>query len=127
MLRTATDERKFASVCPAGCVRIASVTGEPVYEVVWPRSAQATQRRRIAERLDSLGGRRVAFLWEYMFRGDELFPVLADELRSRYGVEVVGYDEFGNTHGPDEARVVAELPDALRRWRVDAAVSGVGC
>lgn len=103
------------------------MAGEPRYDVVWPRSARAVQARRVAARLESLRGARVAFLWEYLFRGDELFPVLADHLRRDYDVEVVGYEVFGNTHGPDELRVIAELPDALRRWRVDAAVSGVGC
>jgi len=100
---------------------------EPRYDVVWPQAPMGVQRRRHAARLDDLRGKRVAFVWEYMFRGDELFPELQRHLVEHYGVEVVGYEAFGNTHGPDEAAVVAALPDALRRWRVDAAVSGVGC
>ncbi len=99
----------------------------PSYDVVWPRSALGVRPRGDAPRLDGLRGRRIAFIWEYMFRGDELFPVLGAELERRYGVEVVGYENFGNTHGPDEAAVLAALPDKLRQWRVDAAVSGIGC
>ena len=101
---------------------------EPTYEVVWPRSPRGVQRRRRAARLDSLTGQRIAFLWDHLFRGDELFPVLATELRSRYeGVEIIGHEEFGNLHGADEAARVGRLPDDLRTPGVDAVVSGMGC
>lgn len=101
---------------------------EPTYAVVWPRSPRGVQRRRLADRLDTLDGRRIAFLWDDLFRGDELFPVLARELTARFpGVEIVGYEEFGSTHGADEAAVVGRLPDTLRTRGVDAVVSGMGC
>ena len=101
---------------------------EPRYDVVWPRSAQGVQARRRAPRLDTLGGCRVAFLWDYLFRGDELFPVLDKELRARYAdIDIVGYEEFGNLHGADEKERVGRLPDDLRTRGVDAVVSGMGC
>ena len=100
---------------------------EPRFDVVWPQSPMGVQRRRHAARLDDLRGKRVAFVWEYMFRGDELFPALEQYLRDVYEVEVIGYEAFGNTHGPDEVAVLADLPQKLRDWRADAAVSGVGC
>ena len=104
-----------------------AVVNEPTYAVVWPKSPLGVQRGRHAPRLDDLRGKRIAFVWEYMFRGDELFPELERYLRDTYDCEIVGYEAFGNTHGPDEAAVVAALPQKLRDWRVDAAVSGVGC
>lgn len=101
---------------------------EPRYHVVWPRSPRGVQQRRRADRLDSLDGARIALLWDYLFRGDELFPLLADELRRRYdGVDIVGYEEFGNLHGADEKERVGRLPDDLRTRGVDAVVSGMGC
>lgn len=101
---------------------------EPTYDVVWPRSARGIQSRRRADRLDTLAGARVAFLWDYLFRGDELFPVLEKELVERFeGIEIVGYDEFGNLHGSDEKERVGRLGDELRRRHVDAVVSGMGC
>ncbi len=101
---------------------------EPAYEVVWPRSPRGVQRRRRADRLDSLEHKRVAFLWDYLFRGDELFPVLAKELTNRFaGVEIVNYDEFGNLHGADEKERVGRLPSDLQRRHIDAVVSGMGC
>ena len=101
---------------------------EPRYDVVWPRSPRGVQRHRQAPRLDDLAGRRVAFLWDYVFRGDELFPVLEREFRARFdGIEIVGYDEFGNLHGADEKERIGRLPDDLRSRGVDAVVSGMGC
>ncbi len=98
------------------------------YEVIWPRSPRGVQHRRTADRLESLDGRRVAFLWDYLFRGDELFPVLADQLRTRFpSVEIVDYEVFGNLHGADEKERVGRLPDDLRNRGVDAVVSGMGC
>jgi hypothetical protein len=101
---------------------------EPTYDVVWPRSARGVQRQRAAARLATLDGARVAFLWDYLFRGDELFPVLEKELTRRHPtIEVIGYDTFGNLHGADEKERVATLGQELRRRHVDAVVSGMGC
>ncbi len=67
-------------------------------------------------------------MWDYVFRGDELFPILEAELKTRFiGIEVVGFEEFGNLHGADEKDRVGRLPDSLRSRGVDAVVSGMGC
>ncbi len=101
---------------------------EPSYDVVWPRSARGVQQQRRAPRLDTLRNKRVAFLWDYLFRGDELFPVLAEQLTARFGgIEIIDYTEFGNLHGADEKERVDRLPDDLRNRGVDAVVSGMGC
>jgi len=101
---------------------------EPTYHAVWPKSSQGVASQRTADRLDSLAGKRVAFVWDWLFRGDELFPILERELRSRFPtIEIVGYEEFGNSHGGDEADFIARLPDLLAEHRVDAVVSGMGC
>ena len=100
---------------------------EPTYDVVWPKSPLGVQAIDLAPRLDSLDGKRVAFLWDYLFRGDELFPLLADELVTRFPtVEILDYDIFGNTHGGDEREMIAALPSVLREHGVDAVVSGIG-
>ena len=101
---------------------------EPTYSVVWPSSPQGVQAQRLVDRLDSLDGKRIAFLWDYLFRGDELFPILEQELTTRFpDIEIVGYAEFGNTHGGDEAKIIDGLPAALEANRIDAVVSGMGC
>ncbi|MEZ5342471.1 MAG: hypothetical protein R2706_13775 [Acidimicrobiales bacterium] len=101
---------------------------EPIYEVVWPQSPRGVQRHRRAARLETLNGKRVAFLWDYLFRGDELFPVLKTELTARFAdIEIVGYEAFGNLHGADEKERVGRLPQDLRDRHIDAVVSGMGC
>jgi hypothetical protein len=101
---------------------------EPAYDVVWPTPPRGTQARRPAPRLDDLRGKRIGFAWDYVFRGDELFPVLARELQQRYeGLEIVDYGTFGNLHGPHDRELVGALPAALATHRVDGVVSGNGC
>lgn len=98
------------------------------YDVVWPKSPRGVQSHRLADRLGDLNGRRIAFLWDYLFRGDEIFPVLAEELTERFpDIEIVDYDVFGNTHGGDEAEMIAGLPDGLAQRHIDAVVSAMGC
>ncbi len=101
---------------------------ETTYDVVWPKSPRGVQSQRLAARLDTLSGRRIAFVWDYLFRGDEIFPILERELVARYpDIEVIGYDAFGNSHGGDEGDFIAGLPDALAARHIDAVVSGMGC
>lgn len=98
------------------------------YDVVWPKSARGIRVRRLAERLDAIDGKRVAFLWDHLFRGDEIFPALAAELTDRFpDIEIVDYDVFGNTHGADEKETIAGLAEGLARRHIDAVISGMGC
>lgn len=98
------------------------------FAALWPGGPSAVQRFAPAPRSASLDGKRVAFLWDYMFRGDEIFPLLESDLRHRFrNVEIVGHDAFGSTFGGDEHAVLAGLPSRLRDLRVDAVISGVGC
>ena len=101
---------------------------EPTYDVVWPKSPRGMKSHALADRLDTLDRKRVAFLWDDLFRGDEIFPGLEVELTRRFPtVEIVGYDVFGNTHGTDEKEMVAGLAEGLTRRQIDAVISGVGC
>ena len=100
----------------------------PSYEVVWPKSPRGVKSGRLADRLDTVRGKRVAFVWDYLFRGDELFPLLDRELRNRFpDIQIVNYDEFGNSHGGDETEFIEGLPAALASRHIDAVVSGMGC
>lgn len=101
---------------------------EPTYDVVWPKSPRGVQPRQLADRLGGLDGKRVAFLWDDLFRGDEIFPALEAELTQRFPtIDIVGYNVFGNTHGTDEKQMVAGLPEGLAQRHIDAVVSGMGC
>jgi hypothetical protein len=50
------------------------------YAVVWPRAPRTAKLTRLAERYDTLRGKTIAQLWDYIFRGDEIFPLLEVEL-----------------------------------------------
>ena len=54
--------------------------------------------------------------------------ILEKELARRYpGIKFVNYHTFGSTHGGDEAKSIAALPQKLKENRCDAVISGVGC
>lgn len=98
------------------------------YRVYWPRTRRRVALKPLAQRPQSLAGKKVAFLWDYVFRGDEIFAILQKELSDRYpGMTFVNHAEFGNTHGSDEHQVVASLPSKLKELKVDAVISGMGC
>ncbi len=98
------------------------------YEALWPRSPRQAKVKPLARRLDTLEGKTIAWVWDYMFRGDEVFAQLEESLEARYpGVKFVSWSEFGNTHGSEERTVVAALPQKLKALGVDAVVSGLGC
>jgi hypothetical protein len=108
--------------------RGANMAGQFQYSVVWPRSPKSVDVKPLAPRLSSLEGRTVAFVWDFLFRGDEIWPTLKEALTERFpGMHFVDHDAFGSTHGEDELRILAELPQKLRSLGVDAVVSGMGC
>ena len=95
---------------------------------LWPRGQKTVKVTELAKRLSSLDGKTIGELWDDLFRGDEIFPMLEEELRRRFpGVTFVGYKAFGSTHGRDERTVIAELPERLQRYGVDAIISGMAC
>jgi hypothetical protein len=98
------------------------------YEALWPRSPRQVGVKPLARRLDTLEGKTVAQLWDYVFRGDEVFPLLEEGLKQRFpGVRFVSWKEFGSTHGSEEREVLASLPRRFKELGVDAVISGMGC
>lgn len=101
---------------------------EPTYAVHWPRAQRMQTVEPVAPRLDALAGKTVAFVWDYLFRGDEIFAMVQRELAQRFpGIAFIGHEVFGSTHGADEREVLDRLPAKLKELRVDAVVSGMGC
>lgn len=102
---------------------------EPQYEVVWPLGRTHGDERpsERADRLPDLAGRRVGFVWDFLFNGDEIFDAVRDAMTARYdGMSFVGWNDFGNIHAADEEEVMAEFPFVLHKHGVDAVVVGVG-
>lgn len=98
------------------------------FKALWPGGVDAVPVIPPAPRPGSLNGKRIGFLWDYMFRGDEIFPVLERGIADAFeDVEFVGYEAFGSMFGGDEHAVLAALPERLRELEIDAVISGVGC
>lgn len=98
------------------------------FEVLWPGGPSAIPQIEPAPRLDQLAGKRIGFLWDDMFRGDDIFPMLEENLRAlEPSAEFVGYETFGSIFGGDEHTVLEALPDRLKHLEIDAVVSGNGC
>ena len=45
------------------------------YEAQWPRSPRQVQLKPLAKRLETLEGKTIAQLWDYVFRGDEVYAL----------------------------------------------------
>lgn len=101
-----------------------------LYDVYWPRGPRQSNAKPLAKRLDTLEGGTIAFLWDYIYRGDEVFTILEEGLRARYpGVRFVNWAEFGNVHGTgaDERRMIASLPARFEALGVDGVICGMAC
>jgi hypothetical protein len=98
------------------------------YEAYWPRTPLQIGIKQLAPRLSSLEGKTIAYIWDYILKGDEVFTYLGEGLKARYpGLRFVGWDEFGNIHGRNESEVVAALPQLLKQYDVDAVICGMAC
>ena len=99
-----------------------------MYEVVWPRGERTSGIVPLAKRLDTLEGKTLCALWDWLFYGDKMFPTIEEELAKRYPEsKFVSYEAFDSTHGGGEASMLAALPDKLKQNKCDAVISGVGC
>jgi hypothetical protein len=102
-------------------------TSEPVYDVVWPLAPSAAPAGSLAPRAADLSGKTVGELWDYLFKGEEIFPLIRRALEARYpGIRFVEFERFGSTHGRDEAELARTLPGQLRTHGCDAVISAVG-
>ena len=99
-----------------------------LYDVVWPSGERKQALRPLAKRLDTLNGKTIAQLWDYLFAGDEVFSALEEKLRAQFpGVKFVGWREFGSTHAVNEKELLASLPQRFKELGVDAAISSMAC
>jgi hypothetical protein len=96
------------------------------FEVYWPRSPRRQTNKSFARRPPSLDGKVIGLLWDYLFRGDEVYRLLQEGLKERFPtVRFINWSEFGNMHGSDERKVLAELPGRLKELKVDLVLSAM--
>ena len=100
---------------------------EPSYNVVWPLGRSAIEMVTANARVSNLDERRIALIWDHLFRGDELLEILKENILRDYPkARFVDHAAFGNIHGPHEAAVIGALPGLLRQHKIDAAIVAVG-
>jgi hypothetical protein len=102
-------------------------TSEPVYNVVWPLGRSAYKTRAPEPRIADLNGKTIGELWDYLFRGEDIFPLVRAHLKALFpGIKFVTYDVFGNVHGPQQRAIVADVPKLLKQHGCDAVISAIG-
>jgi hypothetical protein len=96
--------------------------------VLWPLARRAARTRALAARLPDLNGKTIAELWDVIFRGETIYPLVREHIRKRFpGVKFVDYTHFGNFYGArEEANIGERLPDQLREHGADAVIVGIG-
>ncbi len=107
---------------------MSNTSNDGYYEVFWPRAPRQMRAKSLAPRLASLEGRTVAEIWDFLYRGDEVFQLLEEGLKARFpSARFVSWREFGSTHGGEEREVLAALPRRFKELGVDAVISGMAC
>jgi hypothetical protein len=100
---------------------------EAKYKVLWPLGKSVYQPERIAPRLSDLSGKTICELSDWLFKAEDVFPIIRESLAKRYpGIKLIDYTKFGNVHGSTEREVIASLPRLLSEYKCDAIISGVG-
>lgn len=98
--------------------------GECRYDVVSPLGNRRSRTTSEPAAGQLRPGATVAFLWDYVFKGDEMSALIEDALRSiEPGLRFVRYEAFGNIHDNDVIRTIAE---PLGKHDVDIAIALVG-
>ena len=106
---------------------MASSPDEPRYDVLSPLSRKAVKSTAAAPRLPDLNGKTICELWDVIFRGETIYPLVREYIKKRFPrVKFVPYDQFGNFHGAREHEVSATIPDKLKAFKADAAIVGIG-
>ena len=101
---------------------------EPSFEVVWPLGKTVMRPHvDLAPPLADLDGKTIGEMWNWKFRGDQIYAMLNEELRKRYpNIKIVSHMTMGDTHDTNERAFVANLPELLRQHGCDAVISNVG-
>ena len=76
-----------------------------------------------------LNDRTVAHVWDFAFKGDEMFSFVSDELRRRFPrVRLIDHEVFGdNYRAADPEAADKALARKLRDMGVDCVISSMGC
>jgi hypothetical protein len=101
-----------------------SAGNEPSFDVVHPVSRRPAVARAGNAGLPGLAGRKIALVWDSLFRGDDVFRLVRERFQATApGVEFVGHEVFGDIsqEGP-----LSQVPGRLAELGADAAIVATG-
>ncbi len=102
-----------------------SHVNEPSFDVVHPASRRPVVARTSNADLPGLAGQKIALVWDYLFRGDDVFRLVKERFGAeRSGVEFVDHEVFGDIHSHDE--LLGQLPSRLEEMGVDGTIVATG-
>ena len=100
---------------------------EQRFDVLWPLARRAVKDAAGAPRVADLNGKTICELWDVIFRGETIYPLVREHIRAKFPrAKFVDYSEFGNFYGPHGDKITQELPAKLRAHGCDAAIVGIG-
>lgn len=103
-----------------------SASSETLYDVFCPEGIPVDIQLPDNELPSDLNQAVVGLLWDYMFRGDDIFSYIKDALTERHpGIRFIDYQVFGDLHGKQQEELAAAIPDRLREHGANAAISGI--
>lgn len=98
-----------------------------MYEVVYPLGKLTQDIRSDAARLQGLNGMTIAEISNHKFGSELTFAELEKVLLQRYPtLKLIPHEKFGDMYGPEESRMIKELPEKLKLYECDAVISGNG-
>ena len=98
---------------------------EPSFDVVHPVSCRPVVARTSNADLPGLAGKKIALVWDYLFRGDDVFRLVKEHFQAEGArVEFVDHEVFGDIHGHDE--LLDQLPSRLEEMGVDGTIVATG-
>ena len=98
-----------------------------LYEVLSPEGRRMASVVKSTGALADLNDAVVGQVWDYMFRGDEIFAHLREELRLLFPkMQFVDFEAFGNIHGPQQDALTAAIPRTLSEHGCNAVIVGIG-
>ena len=105
-----------------------SQSSEQRQAALWPLSHRVVKRVPQAPRVANLNGKTICELWDVIFRGETIFPLVREHIRKRFpGVKFIEYSEIGNFYGAREEQDIAtRLPEMVKAKGADAAIIGIG-
>ena len=102
------------------------VNANPIYGVLSPVSHHGVKANPGAMRIPDLNDKVICEIWDGLFRGEVIFPLVRRYLLERFPrAKFISHAEFGSFLGNREKEAIATLHGKLRSYGADAVIIGI--